>query len=74
MADSKRSSAAPLGILDRPLARGRGEVNLASFSLLFSEIVQYSFDRIHSVPDLEKRFAPCAVVSSDQPTPHALFR
>jgi hypothetical protein len=57
----KRSSSALPNILDRPLTRGRGEVNLASFSLLFSEIVQYSFDRIHSVPDLEKRSLSCFV-------------
>lgn len=28
-------------ILDRPLSRGKGEVSLSCFALLFSEVVQY---------------------------------
>ncbi len=33
------------------------QVNLASFAFLFSEIIQYSHDRVQSIPDLEKKYA-----------------
>jgi hypothetical protein len=45
----------PVGILDRPLAKVKGEVALSSFSFLFSEIVQYSQNRVTSVADLERK-------------------
>lgn len=43
------------GILDRPLAKGKGEVALSSFALLFSEIVQYCQNRVLSIGDLERK-------------------
>lgn len=44
------------GILDRPLSKTKGEVALSSFSLLFSEIVQYSQNRVLSIGDLERKY------------------
>lgn len=44
------------GILDRPLAKTKGEVSLSSFALLFSEIVQYSQNRVLSIGDLERKY------------------
>eukprot|EP00054_Salpingoeca_dolichothecata_P009519 m.53660 g.53660 ORF g.53660 m.53660 type:complete len:184 (+) comp18424_c0_seq2:48-599(+) len=42
-------------ILDRPVSKGKSEINLSSFALLFSEIVQYSHNRVNSISDLEKK-------------------
>lgn len=44
-------------ILDRPLSKGRSEFNLASFSFLMSEIIQYSHKRSDSISDLEMKLA-----------------
>lgn len=44
-----------LGILDRPLPKTKGEVSLSSFAFLFSEIVQYTQNRVTSVADLERK-------------------
>ena len=70
---NKMSSGKPkqqVGILDRALSKGKGEVhivkwlaralfsqasfqvNLSAFALLFSEIVQYCQNRVHSVNEL----------------------
>mmetsp|Transcript_11736 Transcript_11736/g.17779 ORF Transcript_11736/g.17779 Transcript_11736/m.17779 type:complete len:194 (+) Transcript_11736:75-656(+) len=43
------------GILDRPLTKPKGEVSLSSFAFLFSEIVQYSQNRVTSIGDLERK-------------------
>eukprot|EP00050_Salpingoeca_kvevrii_P008134 m.300998 g.300998 ORF g.300998 m.300998 type:complete len:185 (+) comp14589_c0_seq1:1-555(+) len=50
------ASRAP-GILDRPITRARGEINLSTFAFLFSEMVRYSHGRAQSIPDLEKKLA-----------------
>lgn len=42
-------------ILDKPLSKGKGEVSLAFYSLLFSEMVQYCQNRAHSVPELQNK-------------------
>lgn len=44
-----------VSILDKPLSRGKGEVSLNAFSLLFSEIVQYSAGRVLTVTELQNR-------------------
>lgn len=50
----KRSRSA---IIDRPLSRGKQEVCLSVFALLFSEMVQYSQDRVRSVAELQTKLA-----------------
>lgn len=40
-------------ILDKSLSRGKQEVSLSAFSLLFSEIVQYCQSRSSTVPELQ---------------------
>nr|CCA18541.1 trafficking protein particle complex subunit putativ [Albugo laibachii Nc14] len=42
-------------ILDRPIPKGKHEVNLSAFSFLFSEMVQYFQGRVQNISDLEKR-------------------
>uniref|UniRef100_A0A1B0CQT9 Trafficking protein particle complex subunit 5 n=1 Tax=Lutzomyia longipalpis TaxID=7200 RepID=A0A1B0CQT9_LUTLO len=42
-------------ILDKPLSRGKGEVSLSCFALLFSELVQYSQSRVYTVAELQNR-------------------
>ncbi|KAF5282975.1 hypothetical protein FQA39_LY04846 [Lamprigera yunnana] len=42
-------------ILDKPLSRGKGEISLSCFALLFSEIVQYCQNKSHTVPELQNR-------------------
>ena len=42
-------------ILDRPLSRGKSEVSLSLFALLFAEIVHYTHNRVQSVSELQSR-------------------
>ena len=42
-------------ILDKSLSRGKQEVSLAAFALLFSELVQYAQSRSNTVQELQKR-------------------
>lgn len=44
-----------LSILDKPLSKGKGEVSLSCFALLFSEVVQYCQNKSQTVPDLQNR-------------------
>ncbi|XP_060525262.1 trafficking protein particle complex subunit 5 [Cylas formicarius] len=44
-----------LNILDKPLSRGKGEVSLTCFALLFAEIVQYCQNKSQTVPELQIR-------------------
>lgn len=44
-------------ILDKPLSRGKGEVSLSCFALLFSEVVQYCQNKSHTVPELQTRYS-----------------
>eukprot|EP00026_Physarum_polycephalum_P019239 Phypoly_transcript_21156.p1 GENE.Phypoly_transcript_21156~~Phypoly_transcript_21156.p1 ORF type:complete len:192 (+),score=11.20 Phypoly_transcript_21156:47-622(+) len=47
----------PLNIVDRPLSRGKSEVSLSAFAYLFSELIQYTQNRVSHVNDLERRLA-----------------
>ncbi|CAG9862286.1 unnamed protein product [Phyllotreta striolata] len=42
-------------ILDKPLSKGKGEVSLSCFALLFSEVVQYCQNKSQTVPELQNR-------------------
>lgn len=44
-------------ILDKSISKGRGEVSLACFALLFSEVVQYCQNRVYTVPELQNRLS-----------------
>lgn len=50
------TNRARLSILDKPLSRGKGEVSLSCFALLFSEVVQYCQNKSQTVPELQNRF------------------
>lgn len=52
MSLTNRSKAS---ILDKPLSRGKGEISLSCFALLFSEVVQYCQNKSHTVPELQNR-------------------
>jgi trafficking protein particle complex subunit 5 len=41
--------------MDKSLSRGKGEVSLSAFALLFSEVVQYCQNRVYTVPELQER-------------------
>ncbi|KAL5016570.1 hypothetical protein ScPMuIL_006159 [Solemya velum] len=43
--------------LDKVLSKGRAEVNVATFALLFSEIVQYCQNRVYTVPELQTKLS-----------------
>jgi len=43
------------GILDKALSKGKGEVSISCFALLFSELVQYCQNRSVSVPELQTK-------------------
>nr|CAG4646678.1 EOG090X0H7V [Macrothrix elegans] len=44
-------------ILDRSLSKGKSEVSLSAFALLFSEIVQYCQNRVATVPELQSKLS-----------------
>ncbi|CAH1773224.1 unnamed protein product [Owenia fusiformis] len=44
-------------VLDRPLSKGKSEINLSTFALLFSEIVQYCQNRVATVPELQNKLS-----------------
>ncbi|XP_064625577.1 trafficking protein particle complex subunit 5-like [Lineus longissimus] len=44
-------------ILDKPLNKGKVEINIGTFALLFSEIVQYAQNRVYTVPELQNRLS-----------------
>ncbi|KAL4236981.1 Trafficking protein particle complex subunit 5 [Mactra antiquata] len=43
--------------LDKPLSKGKAEVNVATFALMFSEIVQYCQNRVYTVPELQNKLS-----------------
>uniref|UniRef100_A0A1I7XBR4 Trafficking protein particle complex subunit 5 n=1 Tax=Heterorhabditis bacteriophora TaxID=37862 RepID=A0A1I7XBR4_HETBA len=47
----------PTGILDKSLSRGKNEVNLSTFAVLFSEMVRYAQNRAETVSDLHDKLA-----------------
>ncbi|XP_066014880.1 trafficking protein particle complex subunit 5-like [Pocillopora verrucosa] len=44
-------------ILEKPLSKGRNEINVSTFGLLFSEMVQYCQNRVHTVPELQTKLS-----------------
>ena len=50
-------SSKTVNILERPLSRGKYEVNISSYALLFSEIVQYCQSRVSTVNELQDKLA-----------------
>lgn len=46
-----------VNILDRPLSKGKYEVNISSYGFLFSEIVQYCQSRVFTVAELQDKLA-----------------
>ncbi|KAE9450909.1 hypothetical protein C3L33_17208, partial [Rhododendron williamsianum] len=42
-------------VLDKPLSKGKQEVSLSAFSLLFSELVQYNQTQVDNITELERR-------------------
>lgn len=45
-------------LLDKTMSRGRNEVSATAFALLFSEMVQYSHNRVSSVNELHEKWVP----------------
>lgn len=42
-------------ILDKSLSKGKNEVSLSCYALLFSELVQYCQNRVYTVPELQTK-------------------
>lgn len=53
------TNRARASILDKPLSKGKGEISLSCFALLFSEVVQYCQNKSHTVPELQNRYCNC---------------
>ncbi|KAI6228161.1 Mitochondrial DNA polymerase catalytic subunit [Aphelenchoides besseyi] len=45
------------GILDKSLSKGKNEINLSTFALLFSEMVKYQLNKVNSVQELQDRLS-----------------
>lgn len=50
------TNRARASILDKPLSKGKGEISLSCFALLFSEVVQYCQNKSHTVPELQNKY------------------
>lgn len=50
------TNRARASILDKPLSRGKGEISLNCYALLFSEVVQYCQNKSTTVPELQTRY------------------
>ncbi|CAH1251566.1 TRAPPC5 [Branchiostoma lanceolatum] len=55
--ESRMTSRSKPSILDKPLSKGKGDLNLSSFAFLFSEMVQYCQNRVHTVPELQQKLS-----------------
>lgn len=42
-------------ILDKSLSKGKGEISVSTYALLFSELVQYCQNRVYRVPELQDK-------------------
>ncbi|CAK1585112.1 unnamed protein product [Parnassius mnemosyne] len=51
------SGRSKTSILDKPLSKGKGEISLALYALLFSEIIQYCQNRSHSINELQNKLS-----------------
>ncbi|XP_053604677.1 trafficking protein particle complex subunit 5 [Plodia interpunctella] len=51
------SNRSKSSILDKPLSKGKGEISLSVYALLFSEIVQYCQNRSHSIQELQTKLS-----------------
>ncbi|KOB65264.1 hypothetical protein OBRU01_23004 [Operophtera brumata] len=49
------SNRSKTSFLDKPLSKGKGEVSLAFYALLFSEMVQYCQNKSHSIQELQNK-------------------
>lgn len=43
-------------ILDKSISKGKGEINLNCFALMFSELVQYCQGKAHTVNELQTKY------------------
>eukprot|EP00243_Klebsormidium_subtile_P003051 TRINITY_DN16191_c0_g1_i1.p1 TRINITY_DN16191_c0_g1~~TRINITY_DN16191_c0_g1_i1.p1 ORF type:complete len:196 (+),score=26.48 TRINITY_DN16191_c0_g1_i1:248-835(+) len=50
-----RGRAHLVNVVDRPLPKGKTEVNLSAFAFLFSELVQYFQTKVNNVNELERK-------------------
>jgi len=55
MAEFIQQSSSP--ILEKALSKGKTEINLSTFALLFSEMVQYCQNRVYTVPELQNKLS-----------------
>jgi len=55
--NTKMANRQPPSILDKSLSKGKSEVNLSTFALLFSEMVQYCQNRVYTVPELQNKLS-----------------
>lgn len=53
----QRIMSSKLNILERPLSKGKSEIDITSFALLFSEIVQYCQGRVLTVTELQDKLS-----------------
>lgn len=55
--ESNTSKKAKNCILDNPLSKGKQEVSLNAFTLLFSEMIQYSQNKVRTVNELQTKLS-----------------
>ena len=45
------------GILDKSLSKGKSEINLSTYALLFAEMVKYAHNKVSTVQELQEKLA-----------------
>ncbi|KAI1702258.1 transport protein particle (TRAPP) component domain-containing protein [Ditylenchus destructor] len=46
-----------VGILDKSLSKGKNEINLSTYALLFSEMVRYAQNKVNSIQELQDKLS-----------------
>jgi len=52
-----KTSRPSVGILDKSLSKGKNEINLSTFALLFAEMIRYAQSRVTTVQELQERLS-----------------
>ncbi|CDW53540.1 Trafficking protein particle complex subunit 5 [Trichuris trichiura] len=54
---ASKQSSRRISILDRSISKGKNEINLSTFALLFAEIVRYEQSRVNTIAELQNKLS-----------------
>uniref|UniRef100_A0A5S6Q2T6 Trafficking protein particle complex subunit 5 n=1 Tax=Trichuris muris TaxID=70415 RepID=A0A5S6Q2T6_TRIMR len=63
-----------ISILDRSISKGKNEINMSTFALLFAEIVRYEQSRVNTIAELQNKLASVGAFVGSKLTDLIFFR